>query len=416
MTFSAEMTDFSEFEQVFEYLEISGVGLGTDEYVTTKTLISEAPSRAKMRTKPGDIVISTTRPQRGAIAEIKREGIIASTGFAVVRDVAQAINRKWLLYVLMSQICLLQMHQRSSGGNYPAITEDELKQIYIPIVEKQQQMVQELDSVFAKRCQKLQQANELLAGNSMYLIAQLGLRVDSAPADKIVYASSLGGLGGRIDADYYSPKFAHFRQQIEDLPCDTASIGDISDKITTGFAAGKQDQADELPDEQRVPQLRPFSITPEGELSFDTMKYVPKSRLRGDDYCRKGEILFNNTNSPDLVGKTTVFDADILCAASNHMTRITIKNGINPYYVAAFFNVLLRIGYWKLLCTNFNNQAGINTETLKAVRIPLPEKKIQDQIASEIMRRRATANQLRIDARQDWSAAKERFEKELLGE
>lgn len=104
------------------------------------------------------------------------------------------------------------------------------------------------------------------------------------------------------------------------------------------------------------PHLRPFSITPEGELSFETKKYVPKSRLKSEDYCKKNEVIFNNTNSPDLVGKTTVFDSDVLCAASNHMTRITVKEGVNPYYVAAFFNVLLSIGYWKLLCTNFKDR------------------------------------------------------------
>ena len=50
------------------------------------------------------------------------------------------------------------------------------------------------------------------------------------------------------------------------------------------------------------------------------------------------------------------------------------KEGINPYYIAAFFNMLRSIGYWKLLSTYFNNQAGVNTETLKAVRILLPKK------------------------------------------
>ena len=73
-----------------------------------------------------------------------------------------------------------------------------------------------------------------------------------------------------------------------------------------------------MPEDQRVPHLRPFSITPEGELSFETKKYVPKSRLKSEDYCKKNEVIFNNTNSPDLVGKTTVFDSDVLCAASNH--------------------------------------------------------------------------------------------------
>lgn len=416
VTFSKEVTDFSDFDKEFDYLEISGVGLGTNEYVTTKTLVSEAPSRAKMKTRIGDIAISTTRPHRGAIVEIKDNGVIASTGFSIIRSVDNTINPKWLLYVLLSKSSLLQMLQRSSGGNYPAIVEEELKRIYIPVnYAQQEKMAKELDSALLKRALKLQEANELLAGNSMYLLSKLGLKFDSSIEAKNVYVLPLGALNGRIDADYYSPKFTHFRKQIEELPFDTVSIGDISEKITTGFAAGKQDQADNLPDEQRVPQLRPFSITPEGELSFNTMKYIPKIRLKSDDYCKMNEVLFNNTNSPDLVGKTTVFDSDVLCTASNHMTRITLKDGINPYYVAAFFNVLLSIGYWKLLCTNFNNQAGVNVETLKSVRIPLPEKEIQDQIVSEIMWRRSTANRLRKEAESEWQAAKEQFEKELLG-
>ena len=96
------------------------------------------------------------------------------------------------------------------------------------------------------------------------------------------------------------------------------------------------------------------------------------------------------------------------------MTRITAREGVNPYYVAAFFNVLLSIGYWKLLCTNFNNQAGVNTETLKKVRIPVPPKSLQDEIATELMLRRSKANALRKEAQMEWQAAKMQFEKELL--
>lgn len=68
------------------------------------------------------------------------------------------------------------------------------------------------------------------------------------------------------------------------------------------------------------------------------------------------------------------------------------------------------------MCTNFNNQAGINIETLKKVRIPLPDKSVQDEIAAEIMRRRSQANQLRKEAAKEWAEAKAQFERELLGE
>lgn len=54
--------------------------------------------------------------------------------------------------------------------------------------------------------------------------------------------------------------------------------------------------------------------------------------------------------------------------------------------------------------------------SLKAVRILLPKKTIQDEIAEEILRRKNTAEALRIEAEQDWEAAKAEFERKLLGE
>ena len=304
--------------------------------------------------------------------------------------------------------------QRPAGQ--PNINKEEYKSfnLILPSKEQQAHLISLMNRAIAERNQKLLEANRLLAGPSQLVLEMLGISFSSPPR-RLTYAVPRASISGRFDADYYSPKFSKFREQIEHTPYPAVSIGEISDKIMAGFAAGKQDQADTLPDDKRVPHLRPFSITPEGELSFETMKYVPKTRLKDEDYCRKNEVLFNNTNSPDLVGKTTVFDSDVLCATSNHMTRITVKDGVNPYYVAAFFNVLLSTGYWKLLCTNFNNQAGVNTETLKNVRIPLPPKEIQDDIATAIMLRRVKANALRKEAEQEWLKAKEQFEQELLG-
>lgn len=287
--------------------------------------------------------------------------------------------------------------------------------IPIPPHQKQLELIQHMNKALQKYNQDIVSSNSFMSQIVSYTLQQLNLSLVKRERS-LSYATHISCIEQRIDADYYSPQFSAFRGQIEESQYSVSTIERISTRIISGFAAGKQDQADDLPEVQRVPHLRPFSITPEGELSFETKKYVPKAHLKPEDYCVKGEILFNNTNSPDLVGKTTVFDSDMLCAASNHMTRITVKDGVNPYYVAAFFNVLLSIGYWKLLCTNFNNQAGVNTETLKKVKIPLPPKAIQDQIAKDIMQRRAQANMLRKQAAKEWAEAKAQFEKDLLGE
>lgn len=305
--------------------------------------------------------------------------------------------------------------QRPSGQ--PNINKEEYKSFEIikPDYPYQQILSAQMDSSLKNYQDLLHSASKLLSGKVEFILGRLGLSFEKSTPG-LTYAISRSSLLDRIDADYYSPEFVAFRSQIESSQYPSVPIGAIAERIVSGFAAGKQDQADNLAEDQRVPHLRPFSITPEGELSFETKKYVPKSRLRSEDYCKKNEVIFNNTNSPDLVGKTTVFDSDVLCAASNHMTRITVKEGVNPYYVAAFFNVLLSIGYWKLLCTNFNNQAGVNTDTLKRVKIPLPPKEIQDQIAAELMQRRSQANVLRRQAIKEWADAKAQFERELLGE
>jgi hypothetical protein len=49
------------------------------------------------------------------------------------------------------------------------------------------------------------------------------------------------------------------------------------------------------------------------------------------------------------------------------------------------------------------------------LRIPSPLKEIQKTIAIEVRHRREEARRLRAEAEQDWQAAKERFERALIG-
>ena len=178
--FSKETSDYSEYESgEFKYLEISGVSLGLNKYRTTTVSVSNAPSRAKMKTQDGDIVIALTRPHRGAIAQIKESGVISSTGFSVIRKVVTQIDREWLLFVLLSNLSLQQMLQRSSGGNYPAIIEDEVKRIYIPIVDysKQLQMAANMRTKAKEFDAQIQTSNSFL-NNTLFILERVGLTFD----------------------------------------------------------------------------------------------------------------------------------------------------------------------------------------------------------------------------------------------
>ncbi len=135
------LTDFSDETwnpekheaPTFRYIEISSVNTDTGEASAVETPLAEAPSRARMMVREGDIIVSLTRPHHGAIAQITAEldDCIASTGFSVLRGLS-GVTRDYLWSILRSKFCLLQMLQRASGGNYPAITEPELRKVLVP--------------------------------------------------------------------------------------------------------------------------------------------------------------------------------------------------------------------------------------------------------------------------------------------
>lgn len=136
VSFSDEVWKPSDHDQAsFRYIEISGVKPQTGEAQAEETPVGEAPSRARMALRSHDIIVSLTRPHHGSIAQITPElnGCVASTGFSVLRNVSPRLNREYLWCVLRTKMCLKQMLQRASGGNYPAITELELAKVLVPI-------------------------------------------------------------------------------------------------------------------------------------------------------------------------------------------------------------------------------------------------------------------------------------------
>jgi type I restriction enzyme S subunit len=281
-----------------------------------------------------------------------------------------------------------------------------------PKLDIQRKLVAEMQAAREARKQKLREADELLAGLDAYLLETLGL-TPPARSFRLAYAVRLKDARRRFDPDFHSAKFRAIRESIDHGRHPAESVLTLCSSIQSGFAAGKHDQAFDL--ETGVPHLRPLNLNIYGELSLVGTKFVPKASVSASDLCVPGEVLFNNTNSTELVGKSAVFDLAEPCACSNHITRLRVRTDLNAHYLATVFNALRSIGYLGLLSTNFNNQAGINIDTLSELRLPVPPKGLQQQIATEVRRRREQARRLRGEAEADWQGAKRRFEQQLLG-
>lgn len=123
-------------EGSFHYVEISGVNKEVGIFDSKVVSMENAPSRATTLILKGDLIVSTTRPYLGAFAIVPAEydHCVCSSGFALADAVDDTrIHKEYLLFFLKSPGGLKQMEQRMTGGLYPAITQDELEKIEIPL-------------------------------------------------------------------------------------------------------------------------------------------------------------------------------------------------------------------------------------------------------------------------------------------
>ncbi|MEF8733281.1 MAG: restriction endonuclease subunit S [Candidatus Accumulibacter meliphilus] len=159
---------------------------------------------------------------------------------------------------------------------------------------------------------------------------------------------------------------------------ERVALAEIAIDVSPGFASGKHNS-----DGSGVPHLRPMNVGRDGQIDLSVVKSVAESNgveLRLDD------VLFNNTNSAALIGKTAVVSRrEAGFAFSNHMTRVRPESGIAPVFVARQLHFLWMSGYMKHRCTNHVNQASISSKTLaNTIPILLPPSAEQVRIVAKL--------------------------------
>lgn len=128
-----------------------------------------------------------------------------------------------------------------------------------------------------------------------------------------------------------------------------------------------------------VPLIRMGNVGFDGDLNLSNLKYVQLDDAAVEKYAlRKGDILFNRTNSKDLVGKTGLWDGGMHAVVASYFIRLRVDEGmLVPTYLWALMNgrhmkkVLFETARGAI------GQANINSKELKAFRVPLPPMPLQ---------------------------------------
>jgi hypothetical protein len=151
-------------DAMFQYIDISSVDVGVGGIARSQELTgAEAPSRARKLVRGYDIIISTCRPTRGAIAVVPEElhGEICSTGFSVIR-VRDGINPYYLHYAIRLQSTMEQFRKFSTGSSYPAILDSDVEKTRIPVPspEEQDKIVRVIRLALYERKKVIEAANK----------------------------------------------------------------------------------------------------------------------------------------------------------------------------------------------------------------------------------------------------------------
>lgn len=155
---------------------------------------------------------------------------------------------------------------------------------------------------------------------------------------------------------------------------DVSPLGRLVD-VQSGFACAKTKL---VPATEGVAHLRPFNVTTDGAIDLSKVYYIPKDHKDNvEDYALEpGHVLFNNTNSVELVGKTALVRQPMKCAFSNHIYRLALqekaKSRLEPAWLALACRRLWAMGYFAERCNRWIGQAGFNATKLKEVEIPVP--------------------------------------------
>jgi len=327
------------------------------------------------------------------------------------------INEKaiplYIAYILNSELLKKQMKFNLVANNAVDYLDKSLiYNLLIPLPDliRQQEIIVIYQTAFTLKQQKESEAKFLLNSIGSYLLKELGITLPSKSSiakNKIFTVNFSDTLGSRLDPVFYNADLGHFSKGLYPMK----PLNKIINSLKSGIGAGKQDQA---LDGNGIIQVRPTNMDENRELDFTKNVHLPfdsKYELLEPD-----DVLFNNTNSQELVGKTVIYKGGQPLTYSNHITVIKVKKEVLvPEYLWLILNLFQKHKIFYSMCTNWNNQSGVGIEQLNTVAIPLPPLEIQNQIVNYIQIIREQARLLQSEAESLLEDAKKEVEILILG-
>ena len=266
------------------------------------------------------------------------ERVIVSPLYNVF-SVSDKLEQQYLYYYLKSGFALQRINAIATGSVRDNLKLDMLCEfpIRIPDIEEQRLIVEKLETI-----------------NKIIRLQEQELKT----LDDLVNARFVEVFGDPIK----NPK-----------GWKVVAIGDIVTEVRYGTSKPAIEKG-------KYPYLRMNNITSDGHLDLNDLKYIdiPDDEI---EKCvvRKGDILFNRTNSIELVGKTAMYDLLEDMVIAGYIIRVRLNDRLLPEVFSQYMNLKALKDILRSMAKGAVNQANINAQELQSIRVYIPDMELQKQ-------------------------------------
>lgn len=307
--------------------------------------ISEAGYRScSSKLMPTGSVLFSSRAPIGLVAIAGRE-MCTNQGFKSLVP-GPDVHSDFLYYWLKANRDAIA--ERGNGATFKEISGKVMAGIEIPLPPLPEQ----------KRIAKILDAADALRAKRRESLAQL---------DALLQSTFLEMFGDPVE----NPK-----------GWDMVEIGDLLETANYGTSKKASESLGAFP------VLRMNNITYSGRWDFSSIKYVDlDDKEQNKHLVYRGQILFNRTNSRELVGKTAAYREEKPMAFAGYLVRgVPNARRSNAEYIAAYMNLPQTKQRLQNMCKNIVGMANINAKEFQKIPIPSPPKDLQDRFANAVER------------------------------
>jgi len=190
----------------------------------------------------------------------------------------------------------------------------------------------------------------------------------------------------------YPDKFVDLQITLPDLPFGWvwAHLGWCSSGPEYGTAAKSSESGD-------VPVIRMGNLQ-RGRIDWENLVYTSDPDEIEQYTLRAGDVLFNRTNSPELVGKTSLYKGERAALFAGYLVRVNqIEEIASGPYVTYFLNSPIAREHGKTVKTDGVNQSNINGTKLQEYPFPFCHPAEQAEIVRALDARLEAADVLEAE-------------------